>query len=232
MYKIRFFFILFGGLAAFACQPHQKTKLDQEKAKLSRENIQKVALQPEERAKLAKATFAGGCFWCMEAIFERVKGVKDVISGYSGGKESDADYHKVGAGETDHAETIQIFYDPAVISFKELLEIFFDSIDPTQKDGQGPDIGRQYRSVVFYHDESQKEQTEAYIKELDESGKYSDKIVTQVVPYVAFYSAEDYHQDYYDNHPEVPYIIHVTDPKVKKFIKHFPEKLKKEYQKS
>lgn len=226
MLRITFVLSLITGMVALACQPENKTETAQ---------IQKpvtAALEPGERDKLAKATFAGGCFWCTEAVFERVEGVKDVVSGYSGGKESDADYQTVSNGETDHAEAVQIFYDPAVVSFKTLLEIFFATHDPTQLNRQGPDVGRQYRSAVFYHDDSQKEETEAYIKELNASGKFDKEIVTQVVPYEAFYKAEDYHQDYYEHHPENPYIIQVTAPKVKKFLKTFPDKLKKQYQKS
>lgn len=228
MLRISFLVILISGFTALGCQPESNASI----AEGSEEAFQKAIFTPEERAKFSKATFAGGCFWCVEAVFERVEGVKDVISGYSGGKKENADYKKVSAGLTSHAEAVQIFYDPKVITFEELLEIFFATHDPTQLNRQGPDVGEQYRSAVFYHDDGQKEATKAYIQKLNQSGKFSKKIVTLVVPYDAFYTAEDYHQDYYEHNPGNPYIIQVTAPKVKKFLKQFPDKLKKKYQRS
>ncbi|NJO03199.1 MAG: peptide-methionine (S)-S-oxide reductase MsrA [Bacteroidia bacterium] len=168
---------------------------------------------------LAVATFAGGCFWCVEAVFERVEGVDRAVSGYSGGKEKNPTYEAVGGGLTGHAEAVQVYYDPEVVTYEELLEIFFATHDPTQLNRQGPDVGRQYRSAVFYHDEEQQKLVEAYVKKLEESGKFSNPIVTQRVPFETFYDAEDYHQDYYEHHPENPYVISVTKPKVEKFKK-------------
>ncbi len=177
----------------------------------------------------AIATFAGGCFWCTEAVFERVQGVKDVYSGYTGGKEDNPTYSQVSYGRTTHAEAIQIVYDPKVISYQELLDIFFISHYPTQVNGQGPDRGAQYRAAVFYHNEEQKSAAEGTIRKLTESGKYEDKIVTTVEAFDKFWMAEDYHQDYYELNPGNPYIIQVAIPKVKKLKKYFPGKIKEKY---
>lgn len=177
----------------------------------------------------AIATFAGGCFWCTEAVFERVEGVKDVYSGYTGGKEDNPTYRQVSYGNTTHAEAIQILYDPEVISYQELLDIFFISHYPTQVNGQGPDMGAQYRAVVFYHNASQKKAAEALIQKLAQSGEYEDKIATTVEEYEKFWMAEDYHQDYYELNPGNPYIIQVAVPKVKKLKKYFPDKIKAKY---
>ena len=173
-----------------------------------------------------KATFAGGCFWCTEAVFERVKGVRDVVSGYTGGTTPNPTYKAVSYGKTDHAEGVQVFYDPLEISYKELVDIFFGTHDPTTLNRQGPDIGKQYRSAVFYHDQAQKEIVEEHIAYLTEKMVYSDPIVTQVEPYSEFYLAEDYHQDYYKKHPNHPYIVAVAKPKVEKFKKKYKDKLK------
>jgi len=175
-----------------------------------------------------QATFAGGCFWCTEAAFELLEGVVDVISGYTGGKETYPTYKEVSAGLTGHTEGIAIFYDPEVISYETLLEVLFVAHDPTQLNRQGPDVGTQYRSGVFYHSQSQKEQTENAILQLDESGTYSNPVVTEITKYETFWVAEDYHQDYYPYHPENPYVQHVTRPKVEKVKKTFKKLLKKE----
>lgn len=175
---------------------------------------------------LSQATFAGGCFWCTEAIFERVEGVQDVISGYTGGVQKDPTYKQVSYGKTDHAEAVQIYYDPDRVSYAELVEIFFATHDPTTLNRQGPDIGEQYRSAVFYHNKQQQEITEKYIRELTDNKVYSDPIVTEVVAYQIFYPAEDYHQDYYENNPNNPYIVAIAKPKVEKFKKRFKDKLK------
>lgn len=180
-------------------------------------------LSVEALAKLEQATFAGGCFWCTEAVFERVKGVEDVISGYSGGSEKDADYKKVSYGLTDHAECVQIYFDPEVITYKELVKIFMGTHDPTTLNRQGPDVGAQYRSEIFFHNDLQKQDAVGYIKELETSNKYKDPIVTKVTALDAFYPAEDYHQDYYRLNPDQPYIVAVAKPKVAKFKKNFSE---------
>lgn len=181
----------------------------------------------EVKAKgLELATFASGCFWCTEAVFERLKGVDRVISGYSGGPEKNPTYEQVGAGATGHAEAVQIYFDPKQITYPELLEVFFATHDPTTLNRQGPDVGKQYRSAIFYHNEEQKQQTAAYMKELETKKTFSNRVVTQLQPYKIFYPAEDYHQDYYEHNPNNPYIQSVTAPKVHKFEKQFKAKLK------
>lgn len=177
----------------------------------------------------AVATFAGGCFWCTEAVFERVQGVNDVVSGYIGGEEENPTYYQVSYGETTHAEAIQIYYDPKVVNYQELLDIFFATHDPTQLNRQGPDVGSQYRTAVFYHDDAQKTSVQSTIKKLNDSGKYNMPIVTEVNEYSKFWLAEDYHQDYYELNPGNPYIIKIAVPKVKKFKKLFPDQLKDKY---
>jgi len=178
---------------------------------------------------LEQATFAGGCFWCVEAVFERLRGVDAAISGYAGGQEPNPIYKAVSYGKTTHAESVTVLYDPTVVSYATLLKVFFATHDPTQLNRQGPDVGEQYRSAVFYHDDEQKEQVEAYIEELEVEGAFRKPIVTQVQKAGAFYVAEDYHQDFYEHNPNQPYVVSVTRPKVKKFEKEFPGLLKAEY---
>ena len=175
---------------------------------------------------LELATFAGGCFWCTEAVFERVQGVHEVISGYTGGDQKNPTYKQVSYGKTDHAEAVQISFDPEQISYHELVEIFFATHDPTTLDRQGPDVGKQYRSAVYYHDNDQKQIVQSHIKILTDQGVYSDPIVTEVEAIKIFYPAEDYHQDYYQQNPNNPYIQAIAKPKVIKFKKQFKEKLK------
>ncbi|WP_339607849.1 peptide-methionine (S)-S-oxide reductase MsrA [uncultured Roseivirga sp.] len=175
------------------------------------------------------ATFAGGCFWCTEAVFERVNGVKNVVSGYTGGKENNPSYEDVSYGRTTHAEAIQIYYDPEVITYQQLLEIFFYTHDPTEVNRQGPDVGAQYRTEVFYHDENQKKLVTEYIAKLNKSGKYNKAIATKVTEYAKFWLAEDYHQNYYELNPGNPYIINIAVPKVNKLKEHFPKLVKKKY---
>ena len=177
------------------------------------------------------ATFAGGCFWCTEAAFERINGVVDVISGYSGGTTERPTYYQVGAGNTGHAEAIQIFYDPKVIDFKTLLKVFFVAHDPTQLNRQGPDIGSEYRSAIYYHNDEQKQMVDEYITALDASGKFENKIVTEVAAYDEFWVAEEYHQNYYELHPENGYVQRVSRPKVEKVKKTFATLLKPKYKK-
>ena len=176
--------------------------------------------------KLAKATFGGGCFWCVEAVFENLKGVESVVSGYSGGKVLFPTYKQVLTGLTGHAEVTQINYDPSVISFPELLEVFWSTHDPTTLNRQGPDFGTQYRSVVFYHDDEQKKLAEHYKKKLDESGAFRKPIVTEISEAKRFYSAEKYHQDFYENNKRNPYCARYIRPKMKKLNLVFAEKLK------
>jgi peptide-methionine (S)-S-oxide reductase len=174
-----------------------------------------------------KATFGGGCFWCMEAIFQRLNGVGQVLSGYSGGTGA-ASYSEVSMGTTGHAESIQVEFDPAVISYRTILEVFFDLHDPTTLNQQGADIGTQYRSIVFFHNKEQKETTEKIIKEIDKSGKHKNPVVTELVPFENFVAAENYHQDYYNNNKEAAYCKVVIDPKITKLYKHFPAIVKNE----
>jgi peptide-methionine (S)-S-oxide reductase len=172
------------------------------------------------------ATFGGGCFWCVEAIFERVDGVIQVESGYAGGYIADPDYKMVTSGKTGHAEVVQITFDPEKVSFLELLEIFFKTHDPTTLNRQGADVGSQYRSIVLYHNEQQKEMTHKVIEELGAENIWNDPIVTTVEAFEVFYSAEAYHQEYFENNPNQGYCRLVINPKVEKFEKIFKEKLK------
>ena len=175
-----------------------------------------------------KATFGAGCFWCVEAIFERVKGVAEVQSGYSGGHIKNPSYKEVCNGTTGHAEVCQLSYDPNVISFIELLEIFWQTHDPTTLNRQGNDVGTQYRSAIFYHNSEQKRLAEEMKKRLNNEHIWADPIVTEVVAFEKFYPAEDYHEDYYTKNPNQSYCRVVITPKVKKFEKSFDEYLKKE----
>jgi peptide-methionine (S)-S-oxide reductase len=176
---------------------------------------------------LQKATFGSGCFWCTEAIFERLNGVVSVESGYSGGDVENPTYEQVCAAKTGHAEVTQITFDPEVISFDELLEVFWKTHDPTTLNRQGNDVGPQYRSVIFYHNNEQKQLAERYKAELDKSGAWDKPIVTEISPFKNFFKAENYHQDYFENNPSQPYCSFVIAPKVEKFEKVFKNKLKK-----
>ena len=171
------------------------------------------------------AVFSGGCFWGVEAVFEHVKGVTDVTSGYSGGSKETADYETVSGGKTGHAESVKIKFDPSVVSYAQLLEVFFSvAHDPTQLNYQGPDHGTQYRSSIFYTDEGQHQAALAYIEKLKQDKVYSAPIVTQVVPLEAFYDAETYHQDYMKHNPNEPYIVYNDAPKVAALKKKFPDR--------
>jgi len=178
------------------------------------------------KEKTELATFGGGCFWCTEAIFERVKGVQSVVSGYSGGHVPNPTYKQVTSGTTGHAEVVQISYDPAEVSYLDLLEIFFRTHDPTTLNRQGADVGTQYRSIVLYHNEEQRAIAMDVIKQLDQEEIWQDPIVTTVESFKAFYDAEEYHQEYYENNPNVGYCRVVITPKVDKFEKLFRDKLK------
>jgi peptide-methionine (S)-S-oxide reductase len=170
------------------------------------------------------AVVAGGCFWGIQAVFQHVKGVHSATAGYSGGTVKNPDYEMVSSGETGHAESVQIVYDPSQVSYGELLRVFFSvALDPTELNRQGPDTGTQYRSVIFYSNDEQKHIAEAYIAQLDQAKVYPRKIVTQVVPLQAFYEAEEYHQNYATIHPSDPYIVFNDAPKVANLRKEFPE---------
>jgi peptide-methionine (S)-S-oxide reductase len=177
--------------------------------------------------KLAKATFAGGCFWCTEAVYAQLAGVKSVTSGYLGGEVPNPTYKDVCTGLTGHAEAVEIEYDPAVVPFEKLLEVFFATHDPTTKNRQGADVGTQYRSGVFYHDDEQQRVAEEVIKRLDAAGAFPAKIVTEVTKATTFYPAEAYHQDYFANNPRQPYCQAVVAPKVDKVRKVFKDLLVK-----
>lgn len=178
-------------------------------------------------SNLDTATFANGCFWCTEAIFQDVKGVEQVTSGYTDGHVKNPTYKEVTTGETGHAEALEIIYDPSVISFDELLEIFWKTHDPTTLNRQGNDVGTQYRSGIYYHNAEQKQKAEHYKTELDKSGAFNNPIVTEIKPFSVFYPAEDYHQEYFNNNEnQNPYCSIVIRPKVDKFRKVFKDKLK------
>lgn len=174
---------------------------------------------------LETATLAGGCFWCTEAIFKRLKGVTKVQPGYSGGQVENPTYEQVCSGTTGHAEAIQITFDPKIISFQKLLEVFFKLHDPTTLNQQGADHGTQYRSSIFYHDENQKKTAEEVKNEIEKSKTYQNKVVTEIVPFKNFYEAEDYHQNYYDNNRSQPYCQIVIDPKLQKLFQEFKNDL-------
>jgi peptide-methionine (S)-S-oxide reductase len=177
-----------------------------------------------ERYELA--TIGGGCFWCIEAIYLEMKGVISVSSGYSGGKIKNPTYREVTSGMTGHAEVVQITFDPEVIAYRDILTIFFYVHDPTTLNRQGADVGTQYRSVIFYHDENQKAVAEEVMQEIQNSKVWKDPLVTELSPLTAFYVAEDYHQEYFANNPNAPYCTFVVSPKVEKFRKNFQEYLK------
>jgi peptide-methionine (S)-S-oxide reductase len=182
---------------------------------------------PGPTAETRLATFGGGCFWCVEALFERLEGVVSVESGYAGGSLEKPTYKQVCRGDTGHAEVVQVRYDPAKVTYEALLEVFFKTHDPTTPNRQGADEGTQYRSIVLYHDEEQRRVAESVKRDLDASGAFDAPIVTQIVPYDGFWRAEDYHQGYYDANASQPYCQTVIAPKVKKLEKVFRDRLKR-----
>ena len=179
-----------------------------------------------ETKNLDTATFGGGCFWCVEAVYQQLNGVVSVASGYTGGQRANPTYEQVCSGATGHAEVIQIVYDTTKISFDELLQVFWTVHDPTTLNRQGADVGTQYRSVVFYHNDYQKETTQSYIEKLNKEHAFANPVVTEVSPITTFYKAEDYHQNYYNDNQNQPYCSFVIQPKVEKFKKVFGDKLK------
>jgi peptide-methionine (S)-S-oxide reductase len=184
-------------------------------------------LRPDYHGKMEVATLGGGCFWCIEAAFNEIRGVVNVESGYAGGELASPTYEQVCRGTTGHAEVVQVTFDPDIISFKEILEIFFTAHDPTTLNRQGADVGNQYRSVIFYHNEKQKKIAEQFIDELDTAKVLDNPIVTQVEPFKNFYKAEEYHRRYFGSHPEAAYCSVVIAPKIAKLRKKYREKLKK-----
>jgi peptide-methionine (S)-S-oxide reductase len=185
-----------------------------------------MSRQPNENRKLEIATLAGGCFWCTEAAFSIIKGVERIEPGYTGGVVPNPTYEQVSSGQTGHAEAAQIYYDPEVISYREILEIFFSMHDPTSLNRQGADVGTQYRSAIFYHNQQQKEIAESLIGELNREGIWNRPIVTTLEPLQQFYKAETYHKDYYEKHPKEPYCQAVIAPKIAKLQARFVDKIK------
>ncbi len=181
---------------------------------------------PADVAGPRVATLAGGCVWCLEAVYDEMAGVASVTSGYMGGALERPGYEAVCSGDTGHAEVVRIEYDPTVTSYRDLLEVFFAIHDPTTPNRQGNDVGSQYRSAIFWHDAEQKAEAEGYIAELSQSGAFSAPIVTEVVPATTFWPAEDYHSDYFARHPQQPYCMFVVSPKVAKFRARFAERRK------
>ena len=215
-------FILISIATLFACK--QKSSMHPD---LLIDNSTFMTNNPSAAGKTETATFANGCFWCTEAIFKELDGVISAVSGYAGGHTENPTYKQVCTGETGHAECLQIVYDPSKISFDELLGVFWKTHDPTTLNRQGADMGTQYRSAVFYHNEEQKQKTEKYKDELNKSGAFDKPIVTEISPFTKFYPAEDYHQQYFENNENSnPYCRIVIRPKLDKFRKVFKEKLK------
>ena len=177
-------------------------------------------------ASLEAATVAGGCFWCIEAVFREVEGVENVVSGYTGGAADNPTYEQVCSGETGHAEAVQVSFDPSRVSYQQILEVFFSVHDPTTLNRQGADVGTQYRSAIFYHDEQQKAVAQGLIREINEAGVWKKPIVTQIAPLGVFYPAEDYHQLYFLRHPEQAYCQRVISPKINKFRTEWPKRLR------
>jgi methionine-S-sulfoxide reductase len=201
-----------------------------ENAEMPKPNDQASASRPNEsqphgNSNLEQVTFGSGCFWCTEAVFRELKGVESVESGYSGGRLENPTYEQVSSGLTGHAEVIQVTYDPAVISFTDLLRVFWQTHDPTTLNRQGHDVGTQYRSAVFYHTDAQRKLADEYKQQLDASGTFAAPIVTEITPFKSFYPAEKYHHDYYEQNPGERYCQYVIRPKVEKFRKEFADLL-------
>jgi len=192
----------------------------------AKEETKIKTMEIKDSTKWDTATFGAGCFWCVEAIFQELKGVKSVKSGYAGGTKANPTYDEICSGKTGHVEVTQLVYDPTVTTFKELLEVFWEIHDPTSHDKQGNDVGPQYRSAVFYHSKQQMEEAEFYKKQLNDENAFSKPVVTQIAPMTEFYRAEDYHQDYYKNNADQTYCVYIIRPKLDKFRKAFKSKLK------
>jgi peptide-methionine (S)-S-oxide reductase len=208
-----FFVLMIVGLASCA----QKAKKPAERK-----------LTEKELSKYSQATFAAGCFWHEEALFESIKGVKEAVSGYAGGTTKKPTYEGIEGGNTGHAETVNVYYDPSVVTYPELLKIYFTGQNPTQVNGQGPDHGTQYRSILFYRNDTEKKLGEDYIAGMKKSGKYNAPITIQLMPFTTFWKAEDYHQDYIDKHPYGGYVMGFSIPEVKKVQKQYPDMIKPE----
>lgn len=215
MKKIILFASFFLSFAVLSCKSEVKQNFDHsEEEEINMNN------------KTKKAVFGGGCFWCVEAVFQQIEGVEAAINGYAGGRKEDPAYDEVCSGTTGHAEVVQVSYDPEKVSFEELLEIFFKTHDPTTMNRQGADVGTQYRSVIFYYDDKQKQEADKWIDIINKSDIYDNDVVTEVSPLEKFYPAEEVHQNYYQNNPNQPYCSVVIGPKINKLEKLFKEKLK------
>ncbi|KOY52836.1 peptide-methionine (S)-S-oxide reductase MsrA [Polaribacter dokdonensis] len=214
------FFTITFSLLLFSCLGFSKKD-----AKTNENNKITKNYTPSKETKVAY--FASGCFWCVEAIFESVRGVEEAVSGYAGGQTKNPTYQSIGTGRTGHAETVAVYYNPDVVSFETLVSVFFGSHNPTTKDGQHPDYGTQYRSIAFYSTDEEKQIIEAKIDELNKS-TYNNQIVTEVTKHTKFYEAEEYHQDFEKRNPNQGYVKAVSVPRLNKFKKKFPELLKKE----
>lgn len=212
----------------FSCIKNETPSPDKAKLIDSSKVSKKVKAETSGESKLIKATFAAGCFWCVEGVFESLNGVDAVISGYAGGNTKNPTYEEVSSGETGHAETVEIYYDSTLVDYNTLLKVFFASQDPTQVNGQGPDTGSQYRSIVFYRTPEEKILTEKYIADLNNSGKYNKPVSTEVIEFDEFWPAERYHQDYLTNNPADPYVQNESIPRLKRTQKKIPELVKPE----
>ncbi|MAU27072.1 MAG: peptide-methionine (S)-S-oxide reductase [Muricauda sp.] len=210
-------------LISFSCQPK---KTEKQSEMVVEAKTEKTSLTAEQLQQYETAYFASGCFWCVEAIFESVKGVKEVVSGYSGGTETNPTYEDVAYGRTSHAEAVQVYYDPKTITFQQLVQVFFGSHDPTSLNRQGPDRGPQYRSIAFYKNTEEKKIIEDYIAQLEQEKVYDRPIVTEVTKFDKFWKAEEYHQDYERKNPNNPYIRAVSIPRLNRFKKNFQSFLK------
>jgi len=216
-------------LASISCQPKNKSDKTDVAQKEESKTHMATKLSAEQLQEYETAYFASGCFWCVEAIFESVKGVKEVYSGYSGGSEKNPTYEQVSYGRTHHAEAVEVYYDPDVISFTQLVQVFFGSHDPTTLNRQGPDRGAQYRSIAFYKNDKEQKIIQGYINKLKAENVYGNRtIVTEVEPFEKFYMAEDYHQDYEKRNPNNSYIQNVSIPRLNRFKKNFRSYLKED----
>lgn len=234
MRQLAIIFAIFS-VAAMACSQPSKNKTSGEKmsylvgdADRGTKEISKY-IKGKGYEKYSVATFAGGCFWCTEAALDRIEGVVEVISGYAGGVTKHPTYEQTGTGRTGHTESIQVYFDPEVVSYEMLLAVLFVAHDPTQVNGQGNDIGPEYRSAIFYHNEEQKAAIDKAINMLNETGGMGKPIATEIAPYTEFWVAEEYHQNYYELHPENSYVRNVSKPKVEKVKKVFKAILKENY---
>lgn len=231
--KTNLFFVFAFLMGSAACQTNTEQKVAEDTANTTKvvfttAKQKNNSTMSDTTTQYDTATLGAGCFWCVEAVFQDLNGVISVASGYSGGKISKPTYREVCSGLTGHAEVCQIVYNPKILSFDELLEVFWTTHDPTTLNRQGNDVGTQYRSAIFYHTDEQRKIAEEYKQKLNEAQAYPNPIVTEIAPYTSFYKAEDYHQNYYNDNGNEPYCRIVIQPKVDKFKKVFKDKLKKE----